>query len=85
MAAEIDTKVCHCGRLAANENARMLRNWADERTGYLVHKFGMSETMPTFANVTAIQMQRDLELGGKMPWPDTLMTIQLVCTVKVGM
>lgn len=38
----------------------MLRNWADERTGRLIHKFGMSETMPTFANVTAIQMQRDV-------------------------
>ncbi|KAG9700548.1 hypothetical protein KCU95_g721, partial [Aureobasidium melanogenum] len=60
MAKEIDTKVCHCGRLAINENARLLRNWADERTGHLVHKFGMSETMPTFANVTAIQMQRDV-------------------------
>lgn len=60
MAKEIDTKVCHCDRLAIDENARMLRNWADERTGRLIHKFGMSETMPTFANVTAIQMQRDV-------------------------
>ncbi|KAH0151545.1 hypothetical protein KCU67_g10214, partial [Aureobasidium melanogenum] len=60
MAAEIDTRKCHCGRLAINENARMLRSWADERTGHLVHKFGMSETMPTFANITAIQMQRDV-------------------------
>ncbi|KAH0339596.1 hypothetical protein KCU81_g7171, partial [Aureobasidium melanogenum] len=60
MAKEIDTKVCHCGRLAIDENARMLRDWADERTGHLVYKFGMSETMPTFANVTAIQMQRDV-------------------------
>ncbi|KAH0366014.1 hypothetical protein KCU65_g5667, partial [Aureobasidium melanogenum] len=61
MAKEIDTKVCQrCGRLAINENARMLRSWVDERTGHLVHKFGMSETMPTFANVTAIQMQRDV-------------------------
>ncbi|KAH0384102.1 hypothetical protein KCU92_g4813, partial [Aureobasidium melanogenum] len=60
MAAEIDTRQCHCGRLTINENARMLRNWADERTGHLVHKFGTSETMPTFANITAIQMQRDV-------------------------
>lgn len=60
MAKEIDTKACQCGRLAINENTRMLRNWADGRTGHLVHKFGMSETMPTFANVTAIQMQRDI-------------------------
>ncbi|KAH0346124.1 hypothetical protein KCU83_g7485, partial [Aureobasidium melanogenum] len=60
MAEEIDTKVCHCGRLAIDENARMLRNWADKRTGHLIHKFGMSEAMPTFANVTAIQMQRDV-------------------------
>ncbi|KAG9799336.1 hypothetical protein KCU96_g7, partial [Aureobasidium melanogenum] len=47
MAKEIDTKVCHCGRLAIDEND-------------VFHKFGMSETMPTFANVTAIQMQRDV-------------------------
>ncbi|KAG9664561.1 hypothetical protein KCU95_g10817, partial [Aureobasidium melanogenum] len=64
MTKEIDTRKCHCGRLAVNENARMLRNWADERTGQLVHKFGMSETMPTFANVTAIQMQRDVSVPG---------------------
>ncbi|KAI4758166.1 hypothetical protein E4T52_09638 [Aureobasidium sp. EXF-3400] len=60
MAAEIDTRKCRCGRLTISENARMLRNWADERTGHLVHKFGTSETMPTFANITAIQMQRDV-------------------------
>ncbi|KAK5999387.1 hypothetical protein QM012_005512 [Aureobasidium pullulans] len=60
IAKEIDARPCYCGKLAIDENARMLRNWADERTGYLVHRFGMAEYMPTFANVSAIQMQRDV-------------------------
>lgn len=60
MAKELDTRICGCGSLAFDENARMLRNWADARTGYLVQRFGVSETMPTFANVTAVQMQRDV-------------------------
>ena len=55
--AHLDTKVCHCGRLAIDQNARMLRNWADEETGQLIQRFGKSEAMPTFTNTTAIQMQ----------------------------
>jgi hypothetical protein len=60
MAATLDTKLCQCGRLTIDENARMLRNWEDEQTGHLVQRFGTSETMPTFINTTAIQMQRDM-------------------------
>jgi hypothetical protein len=40
----------------------MLRDWEDEQTRHQIQRFGMSETMPTFINTTAIQMQRDVTL-----------------------
>lgn len=57
IATQLDTKRCHCGRLAVDQGARMLRNWQDEQTGQLIQRFGKSEAMPTFTNTTAIQMQ----------------------------
>ncbi|KAI4732789.1 hypothetical protein E4T50_16647 [Aureobasidium sp. EXF-12298] len=60
MAVTLDTKLCQCGRLTIDENARILRNWEDEQTGHLIQRFGTSETMPTFTNTTAIQMQHDM-------------------------
>jgi hypothetical protein len=48
MAAALDTKICPCGRLTFDENARMLRNWEDEQTRPPIQRFGMSETMPTY-------------------------------------
>lgn len=60
MAAQLDIKRCQCGRFTTDENARMLRNWADEETGQLLQRFGNLETMPTFTSTTAIQMQRDM-------------------------
>jgi hypothetical protein len=62
MARQLDTMICHCGGLTFDENARMLRNWKDEQTRPLIQRFGTSETMPTFTNSTAIQMQRDVTL-----------------------
>jgi hypothetical protein len=59
MAAELDTKVCRCGKRTIDESARMLRNWEDEQTRPLLQRFGMSEAMLTFTNTTSIQMQRD--------------------------
>jgi len=38
----------------------MIRNWKDAETGHLVRKFGKVDEMKTFANTTAIQMQRDV-------------------------
>jgi hypothetical protein len=47
---------------ALAENARMLADWRDQETGSLINKYGKDIVRPTFANTTAIQMQRDLKL-----------------------
>jgi hypothetical protein len=60
MAMQLDTMTCHCGRLATDGNARMLRSWEDEETGQSIRRFGNSEVMPVFADTTAIQMWRDV-------------------------
>ncbi|THZ82421.1 hypothetical protein D6C84_05807 [Aureobasidium pullulans] len=58
---ELDKKICpQCGRLCIDENRRMIGNWKDAETGHLVRKFGKVDEMKTFANTTAIQMQRDV-------------------------
>jgi hypothetical protein len=60
LAAQLDTKICQCGRRTIDENVGMLRNWEDEQTRPLIQRFGTSEVMPTLTNTTSIQMQRDV-------------------------
>ncbi|KAI5199442.1 hypothetical protein E4T39_06253 [Aureobasidium subglaciale] len=64
---QIDTMVCNfCGSLATDEDARMRRSWEHPESGHCIHnayKSGKSEMeMATFANNTAIQMQRDITM-----------------------
>ncbi|KAI5271628.1 hypothetical protein E4T47_05089 [Aureobasidium subglaciale] len=61
---QIDTMFCKiCGTLAIDKDARMRRSWEHFETGYCLHKFGKSVgEMATFANVSAVQMQRDITM-----------------------